>query len=159
MEYTFFYLSLAVVWVAFAVCIRYKPLELRHIIIGITSVGYSLVYDSLFGNQLGLYYYISPKWSTLFMVLSALFLYSVINMLYALFIPKNGKTLITYTTLWILGMLVFEYASVVTGTIVFTGWEPVPWSFITYIATYTWIYLFYRYLSYKCLGMSKPKKV
>jgi len=80
------------------------------------------------------------------MVLAALFIYSIIGIIYTLFLPKDYTKVLVYTTIWIVVMLLFEYVSVKTKTIVFTGWQPVPWSFVSYVVTFGWMYMFYRYM-------------
>ena len=150
MSYITFYTSMAAVLVIFAASIYFRPLSLSNIIIGIASTAYSLVYDVTLGNQFGLFHYINPRQSTLFMVMAAVFMYPLLNIIYTLFLPQGRKAVLAYTGLWIAAMLLFEYLTVVTGTIVFTGWRPVPWSLVTYIVTYSWVYFFYRHLSKKC---------
>jgi hypothetical protein len=83
------------------------------------------------------------------MVLAAVFIYAPLNMLYILFLPPGRQTKIIYTVLWIGSMFLFEYAGLISGTVVFTGWRAMPWSLVTYILTYAWVYFFYRYLQKK----------
>ncbi|MCX7921700.1 MAG: hypothetical protein N3B21_06765 [Clostridia bacterium] len=149
MEYTAFFVSIAVVWVLFFISIYLRPLRLSNIIIGVTTVGYSLIFDIILGDTLKLYYYINPQVSTIYIVLSAVILYPLTNIVYTLFLPTGRRAVLAYTALWIAGMLIFEYITLLTRTIVFTGWRPVPWSFVTYVITYIWIYFFYRYLEGK----------
>jgi len=66
-----------------------------------------------------------------------------------MFLPKKHKNALVYTAGWIVALLLFEYASLLTKTIVFTGWKPFPWSIVTYIVAYAWIYFFYRFLANK----------
>lgn len=146
MEYIFYYISAGVVLAAFIVSVYLKSLGFSNIVIGITTVGYTLVYEIILGDQMGLYYYLDPKVSTLYMVLSALLVYPLLNIVYTLFLPRKTRDVLAYTAAWIIAMLVFEFASVAAGTIVFTGWRPFPWSIVTYLFTYTWIYFFYRYM-------------
>lgn len=146
MEYTFFYISSAfmlLLLVITACIIRVSPAA---VITGMVSIGYSTVFDITFGERFGLYYYINPSKSTLYLVLSAVFVYAAANIVYLAFLPDKPGKLIFYTAAWIAGMLLFEYASLLTGTIVFTGWRMLPWSLIAYTATYLWLVLFYRYL-------------
>lgn len=153
MAYTFFYTSILIIIIIFIICSKIKRPGFDNILIGITTVGYTMVFEIIFGDRFKLYYYITPQVSTLYMVLSAIFIYPVVNIIYTLFIPKETKKVMVYTGLWIAAMLVFEYASVKTGTVVFTGWQPVPWSFVTYVFTYLWICSFYNFLNklmYSC---------
>ena len=142
-----FYISILIVWIVFLSIILKKPIGISVIMIGIVSATYSLVYDVTLGEYFGLYYYIDLKNSVLYMILGALFLYPVLNMIYAIFLPHNRKTIIAYTFLWIICMLFFEYITILTKTIVFTGWKPIPWSIITYILTYYGIYTLYNYIN------------
>lgn len=146
MQTLFFYGSMVIVWVGFAIIVCFKPLNLANIIIGIASIAYSMVFDVTFGGYYGLYYYISERSSLLYITLAAIFIYSFLNMAYTMFLPKKKLSIIIYTLIWIAGMLAFELASFWTKTIAITGWRIVPWSFVTYIITYTWTYTFYRYL-------------
>ncbi len=150
MNILFFYTSVVVVWILFAICAYFKPLKVENIIIGIASVAFSLIVDITLGDYFGLYYYIKPQTSTIYMVGSAIFIYPLINIIYTLFLPESLNRLFIYTAIWIGTMLVFEYLSVYFRTIVFTGWRPVPWSLIIYIATYLWINIFYKFLSRNC---------
>ena len=147
MEYIFFYLSIFAVLIAFFNFNLVRRVKLPSIIIGLATVGYSLTSDLLFGDRLKLFYYINGKASITYMILSAIFIYAFLNMLYTMFLPEKQKAVLIYTACWIVFMCAFEYATLVTRTIVFTGWKPVPWSLVTYIVAYLWIYFFYRFLS------------
>ena len=133
MEYIIFYFSIATVFVIFLISIYFKPLRLGNIIIGITSVAYSLVFDLTFGDRLKLYYYINPENSVLYILIAGLFLYPLINIIYTLFLPVKMKSILIYTGVWIILMLIFEYINLQSKTIVFTGWKPIPWSIVTYL--------------------------
>ncbi len=146
MAYIFFYSSIVVVYVLFFICCIFKKPLLSNIIIGLTTIGYSLINDILLGDQLKLFHYINPEISTLYMVISAALIYPLLNITYTLFLPTKGKKVLIYTSLWIAAMLLFEYLSIIAKTIVFTGWQPVPWSFVLYVVTYVWIYFFYKLL-------------
>jgi len=146
MEYGFFYGSIIILWIIFIICIHFKPATLANTIIGITTVAYSLLYETLLGEYFKLYYYIEPQKSILYIILAGLLIYPVLNIIYTMFLPAKIKPILVYTSLWTIAMLVFEYASILTKTVVFTGWQMFPWSLITYILTYLWIYLFYSYL-------------
>ncbi|NJD02180.1 MAG: hypothetical protein FIA99_06185 [Ruminiclostridium sp.] len=146
MEYTFFWTSAVVSMLILAAAAILKGTNLPAWIIGISTVAYSTVFDIAFGVRLGLYYYITPEESTLYILLGVLFVYTPLNIVYVVFLPENLKKILIYTVIWIAAMLVFEYASILTGSIVLTGWVPMPWSIVTYAVTYTWIILFYRYL-------------
>ena len=142
----FFYASALVLWLLLAGCARYKTIRPAHILIALVTAAVSLVYDTLLGQHAGLYHYISPQASIYYMVLGGAFVYPPVNVIYTLFLPQDKRSAIMYSILWIGVMLVFEYGSVLAGTIVFTGWNPFPWSPVTYIVTYLWINLLYRYL-------------
>lgn len=146
MDYIFFYLSMFISIVVLFFYLIQRRFLLPNILIGIASVGYSLINDNLFGNHFKLFYYISPQRSAFYMILAAIFIYSTLNMIYTAHLPENFISSITYTIIWIIGMLIFEYLSVAAKTIVFTGWSPFPWSILLYIVSYLWIYNFYKYL-------------
>lgn len=146
MAYIFFYIYLIFIGIVLFICNYYRPLKLRHIIIGITSAAYSVAFDMIFGDWLGLYYYLDLRNSTFYMVLSGIFIYPVLNMLYTLFLPTNRAHFLTYTGMWIVGMIVFEYLSIVQKIIVFTGWKPIPLSLGVYAFTYLWVNLLYNFL-------------
>jgi len=124
-------------------------LDFRSGIVGIMTVAYSMVYETVLGGYFRLYYYLNPQDSLIYIVLSAILLYPALNIIYTMFLPKKKKAVLGYSVAWIAAMLIFEYFSVKLQTIVFTGWKPVPWSLVTYIVTYLWIYLIYQYLSKK----------
>ena len=137
-----FYISVTIVCIFFLVSIYFKPLHMRHIIIGIASIAYSLIFDVIFGAYLKLYFYINSSSSLLYIVLASIFLYALLNIVYTFFLPKKLKGILVYTGIWITAMLIFEMLSLLSKTIVFTGWKPIPWSFLTYIITYVWVYFF-----------------
>lgn len=143
------YVSIAVVWLIFMVTVQFRKMTLASILIGLLSIGYSIAFDVSFGDHLHLFYYISPEKSTLYIILAAATVYAPLNIIYTMFLPKESRSVLIYTACWIAGMSIFEFASVASRTIVFTGWQPIPWSGVVYIAAYTWIYVFYRYLSAK----------
>jgi hypothetical protein len=149
MAYTFFYISVAAILLLLTISMYYKPINLSSIIIGITAIAYSLIYEVTFSHIIGLYYYITPGESMVYILLSAVLIYAPLNIIYTLFLPKGRKRVMVYTGIWIASMLLFEYLSVAMRTVVFTGWRPVPWSLVTYMATYGWIIYFYRYLDGK----------
>lgn len=150
MSHIFFYASIVVLLILFLFVCTFKSPKLPNVIIGLTAVGYSLIIDIILGDQLKLYYYIDPQLSTMYIVVSAVFVYPILNIIYTLFLPKKFKSLIIYTFCWITSLLVFEYACVKAKTIVFTGWQALPWSIIIYLVTYIWIYYFYIFLIRKC---------
>ncbi|HAA43571.1 MAG TPA: hypothetical protein DCE02_06180 [Ruminiclostridium sp.] len=76
-------------------------------------------------------------------------LYPALNVIYVLFLPKEIKKAFVYTVFWMATMIIFEYVSLLTKTIVFTGWKPMPWSLITYIGTYLWVYTLYKFMERK----------
>ena len=156
MAYLFFYTSTVAALILFLIICTLRELRLENIIIGLTTVGYSLVHDVLLGDHFKLFYYIAPASSTLFMIISAGLLYPFLNMTYTMFLPGRFKHAMIYTACWILAMLMFEHASILTKTVVFTGWVPIPWSLVIYLFTYAWIYLFYRFLLKK--GEQEPSR-
>jgi hypothetical protein len=146
MEYTFFNISAAFMPLLLLVASCIRKIKPAAVITGAMSVGYSMLFDISFGDRLGLYYYISPSKSTLYMVLSAVLIYLAANIVFLAFLPENPGRLVFYTSMWVAGMLLLEYACLVTRTIVFTGWDMFPWSIAAYVVTYVWLILFYRYL-------------
>lgn len=144
MEYVFFYSSIIIIFFLFFYCLHLRKPSLPSIVIGLTTIGYSFVIDLIFGDSLKLYYYITPAKSTIYMILAALFIYPFLNLLYTMFLPKAMH--LRYTVLWIIGLLIFEYSTLLTKTIVFTGWKMFPWSVVLYITSYSLIYSFYIYL-------------
>ena len=146
MEHTFFWISAAVSVLLLAITALLKGTNLPIWITGIATIAYSMVYDITFGDRLGLYYYITPEESTLYILLGALFIYTPLNIVYVVFLPESLRKILIYTAIWIAAMILFEYANLLTRSIVFTGWRPIPWSIVTYAVTYTWIILFYKYL-------------
>jgi len=149
MAYTFFYISVVAVLLLFAISLCFKQIKLSNVIIGITAIAYSLVYEVSLGHILGLYYYITPGQSLKYILISAILIYAPLNVIYTLFLPEGRERILIYTSLWIAVMLFFEYLSVAMRTVVFTGWKPVPWSLVTYAVTYTWIIYFFRLLEKK----------
>lgn len=143
MPYAFFYISAAVLWILVFICRRIRPLKPSHAIIAVTTAVISLIYDSILGEHMQLYHYISVEISVYYMVLGAIFIYPPANILYSLFLPKDNHSKAVYSIIWIAVMMVFEFASILAGTVVFTGWQPFPWSPVTYIATYLWVNLLF----------------
>lgn len=146
MEYTFFYISGAFMLLLLVITACIRRITPAAIITGLVSIGYSTIFDITFGERLGLYYYISPSKSTFYIVLSAILIYSTAHIIFLTFLPDKTGRLILYSTIWIAGLLLFEYASLLTRTLVFTGWKMYPWSVIAYVATYLWLIPLYRYL-------------
>ena len=146
-----FYGAIAVAWIIFLICILKKPITFKHIMVAIAGMGYSLLYETALGEYAGLYHYINQSDSLFYIIVSGVFLYPVIEMLYALFLPERIKPAIAYTVIWIILLLAFEILSLYTRTIVFTGWRIVPWSVVTYIFTFVWVNLLFRYLKKKGL--------
>ncbi len=149
MKYFFYYGSIAIAWLLFLWAAGRKKPGLHDILIGIVSVAFSLAFEILLGTYARLYYYIDPPYDIPYMVAASILLYPLLNTLYVLFLPKKTKTALLYTVFWIAAMLVFEWASILTGTVVLTGWKMVPYSYLTYVLTYSWIYPLYRYLNSK----------
>ena len=146
MEYTFFYGSLIGLWMLFLVCCIIRKPRLSDLLIGLITIGYSVSFDTLLGEYQGLYHYINTEHSLLYSTISGIALYPLLNILYTMFLPKKKSTVLVYTVLWIAAMLLFELASLYAKTIVLTGWNIWPWSFVTYIATYAWIYPLHQHL-------------
>lgn len=146
MPILFFYVSMFIGFIVLKLSNYIKPIKMSNVIIGFTTIAYSIAFDFIFGYYFGLYKYIDNRNSLLYMILAGVFIYPLLNIIYTLFIPNGGKMTFLYTSLWIIGLMIFEYASILTRTIVLTGWKPLPWSIITYIVTYSWIYYFYEYL-------------
>lgn len=146
MAHKFFYISTAAIWLIFLTCAAKRRLTLKHTLIAITAMGYSLLFETILGEYIGLYYYINKENSLLYIVLSAVLLYPEIEVIYTLFLPENASAAVLYTIVWTILMLVFELASLYTGTVVLTGWKVIPWSIVTYLFTFLWINLLFRLL-------------
>jgi hypothetical protein len=160
MKYLLFYASVAVVWLALPYIVRRKRIEAAHIITVILSSVYSLSFDSILGEHLKMYHYISSGISIPYMVIAGVFLYPLLNLFYLIFIPEGGyKKILPYIAVWIFLMLVYEAASVAAGTVVFTGWKLLPWSVVIYIFTYSWMTLLYFYLQKRPSTLVFCKKV
>jgi hypothetical protein len=114
--------------------------------IAITAIGYSLLYETTLGEYLELYHYINPEHSLFYIILSAVLIYPIIEVIYTIFLPEKAYSAIIYTTVWLVLMLALELISIYTKTIVLTGWKVIPWSIITYIITFSWINLLFRYM-------------
>ncbi|KUO72858.1 MAG: hypothetical protein APF77_00330 [Clostridia bacterium BRH_c25] len=146
MAIAFFYGSIAAIWIVLFICAVKRPLTFKHILIAITAIGYSLLYETSLGEYARLYYYITPESSLFYIILSAVLIYPMIDVIYAMFLPEKASAAVMYTAAWIVFMLAFELASLYTKTVVLTGWRVLPWSVITYIVTFAWINLLFRYL-------------
>lgn len=154
MAYIFFYSSAIITWVLFTAVSRKRHLDGRSLIIGFATIAFSVIFDTVFGEIFGLYHYISPGESLSYIVLAAVLIYPFLNIIYTLFLPQGTGRVLFYTAIWIAAMLLFEYSSVKAGTIVFTGWNPIPWSLVTYVAVYSFVYFLYANAS-KRLGNMK----
>ena len=150
MKYLFFYGSILLVLLALLAVNRVKKLSMNDYLIGIASTAFSLAFDVALGGHFKLYYYISPDTSLLYIIIAALLLYPPLSIMYVRFLPKNKNQILVYTGIWIAAMLIFELISVLSRTIVFTGWKPFPWSPITYVITYLWVISLYRFLNRRC---------
>lgn len=142
----FFYGSTAAIWMLFFICVKKRPLTFKHFVIAVTGMGYSLLYETFLGEYNGLYHYITPGKSLFYIIMSAIFIYPVIEVIYTMFLPDKLYPILIYTIAWILAMLLFELASLYTKTIVLTGWKVIPWSIVTYAFTYSWIILLFNYM-------------
>lgn len=151
MPIAFFYGSIAVLWVIFFICTVKKPLTFKHIMVFIAAVGYSLLYETSLGEYTGLYYYINPESSLFYIIVSAVFIYPIVEVIYTMFLPEKTYPAVIYTAAWIVLMLIFELASLYTRTVVLTGWRVMPWSIVTYVFTFSWINLLFRYLKKRSL--------
>ncbi len=149
MEYTFFYLSAVIIPILFIICCFFRKPVVSNILIGLVSIGYSLINDIILGDRLKLFHYIIREHSTLYMVLAAITIYAPLNITYTMFLPQKLRPSIIYTGFWIIALLIFEILSLLTKTIVFTGWKMFPWSIVLYIVSYLWIYSLYRFLQRK----------
>ena len=146
MAVMFFYISIAAVWAALLAFSIKRPPSMGHLMVAISAIGYSLFFEAFLGEYKGLYYYIYKENSLFYILVAAVLLYPVIDVIYTFFLPERAYPAILYTTAWIACMLVFEFASLYTRTVVLTGWKVFPWSIITYIVTFAWINLLYRSL-------------
>jgi hypothetical protein len=146
MAIAFFYGSIAVVWILFLICVQKKPITFKNIMVAIATIGYSLLFETTLGEYAGLYHYINRSNSLFYIIISAIFLYPVIEVIYTMFLPDKFNRAIIYTAIWIVLMLAFELLSLYTKTVLLTGWRVIPWSIVTYIVTFGWINLLFRYL-------------
>lgn len=146
MPYVFFFGSIAAAWILLIIGVYRRGLRFANVLISLLGAGYSLFFDVFFGEYLGLYHYINPEISLLYMILSAAFLYPVVEIVYTIFMPAKLKPALIYTAAWIALMLAFEEASLFANTIVFTGWRMFPWSIAVYAATLVWISVLFRYM-------------
>lgn len=146
MAVAFIYGSIAGVWIVFFICRSVKPVTFKSIMVFITGIGYSLLFETTLGEYLDLYYYVNPSDSLFYIILTAVFLYPVIEVTYTLFLPEKAYPALIYTAAWLVLMLIFELASIYTKSIILTGWRVMPWSIITYLVTFGWINLLFRYL-------------
>lgn len=148
------YASIVTAWLVLAYISRRKKISRAHIITVLASSVYSLSFDLLPGEYLGLYHYVERSVSIPYIILTGVLLYPLLNLFYLLFLPKKSIRIIPYAAVWIAAMLAFEFITVAAGSVVFTGWKPIPWSVVTYIITYLWITLLFRSLSKT--GLSFP---
>jgi hypothetical protein len=159
MNYALVYISIAAVWLVLFFLSGRKNIETPHIITAIISAVYSLSFDSILGEHFGLYHYINSQVSIPYMVISGVFIYPLLNLFYLLFMPSGGyKRILPYVSAWIIAMLIYEALSIATGTVVFTGWRPIPWSIITYVSTYAWMTLLFLHLKKKSLSPVSRKQ-
>lgn len=146
MSVIFFWSSIAVIWAVLLLAAAKRPLTFKQVVIAIAAIGYSLLYETVLGELMGLYHYIIPEKSLKYIIISALLIYPIIEVIYSLFLPEKPRHALIYTTAWIAFMLAFEAASLYTGTVVLTGWKVIPWSIVTYAITFGWINLLFRYM-------------
>lgn len=141
MDRIFFYGIIIISWIVFLLVIRERRLKMRYLFLWAAYSLFSLTYEVLFGEILNLYYYISPEKSLLYILLASYFLYPLIAVVYAIYLPEIKRSLL-YTCGWIVFVLLLELGSIYTKTIVLTGWRIIPWSIITYVLTFWLIKLF-----------------
>ena len=99
---------------------------------------YNLIFELIYGEIFGLYYYIERTHSLIYIIIASVFLYPVIAVLYVSFYPEEKRAL-WFTLGAIVIMLFLEMASLNTRTIVLTGWKVIPWSVIAYIVSFVFI--------------------
>lgn len=136
----FYYGSILITWIVLFFALKKRTFKLRHLFLWITYSLYSLTYEMLFGVILHLYYYITPETSAAYIIVASLLLYPVMIILYSLFLPR--KKVLWYTMGWILLFQMLELLSIYTRTVVLIGWEIIPWSPVTYLLTYLFVYWF-----------------
>lgn len=138
------YLSVAIFLIALLYMARKRKFGVPHVTTALASSVYSLSYESILGEYLGLYHYISREVSIPYMVVSGVLIYPVLNLIYLAYIPKGRPVkILLYAAFWIIAMHIYEMAAIAAGTIVLTGWGVFPWSTITYIVTYAWMTALY----------------
>lgn len=140
-----FYGSIFVFLIAFLLVIGKKQFKLNHLFLMISYSLYNLIFETVFGEVLGLYYYIDKKYSLIYIILAAVFVYPVIAALYVFFLTKGTKVL-WYTLTWVIFLLFIETITLYTKTIILTGWRVIPWSVLTYMVSFWLIYLFNYYI-------------
>lgn len=148
MNLLFFYGSVIALLVVFLLAHTRKRFRMRHMILMIGYSLYNLIFELVFGEILGLYYYIEKEVSLIYIILAAVFLYPLIAVLYIFFLPGGLKAYL-YTACFTAAMLLMELISLHTGTIVLTGWNIMPWSIVTYIVSFCLINIFYGFLERK----------
>jgi hypothetical protein len=159
MSYALVFISIAVIWLFLFFIAGRKNIGVPHMITAILSAVFSLSFDSILGEHFGLYHYINSNVSIPYMVISGILIYPPLNLFYLLFLPEGGYgRILPYVTVWIVVMLIYEAVSIATGTVVFTGWRPIPWSIVTYITAYAWMTLLFLYLEKRLLPHSCKKK-
>lgn len=116
--------------------IRLNPKECM--ILFVFGAVYGLLYEFIFGEWMGLYYYYSPAESAYWILVMNVLVYPIYHVLYANWL-ENHTTFwgwAQYTALWMLAMLVSEFLTIQWKVIVLTGWQIWPWSFVTYLSVY-----------------------
>lgn len=146
MAHTAFNIIAALTLLILIITACFKRITSAAVVTALVYVGYSLVFEIILGDRAGLYYYINPSESTLYMILSVILIYIPLNLVYFAFLPEKSGSIVIYTIFWIAGMLLFEYVSLAADIVIFTGWRMFPWSVLTYVATYLMLNLLYRYL-------------
>ncbi len=145
--YTFFYTIIVVILIILIISLYLHRKQLEAAILtGVIYIGYTMLFDVFFGETLKLYHYINPELSSLYILISAVFLYPPTIIIFLLFLPKKNVNIVLYTVSWIAVLLLFEKISFMTHTVVLTGWKYFPWSPFTYIVTLSLSILVYKLL-------------
>jgi len=134
----FFYGIIITLTALFLLILGKKQFGIRHIFLMMSYSLYNLIFELIYGEIFGLYYYIERTHSLIYIIIASVFLYPVIAVLYVSFLPGRKKAL-WFTLGAIVIMLFLEMASLNTRTIVLTGWKVIPWSVIAYIVSFVFI--------------------
>ncbi|WP_237266829.1 hypothetical protein [Thermoclostridium stercorarium] len=144
MNVLFFYASIVALLVIFFITVMKKKFTVRHMVLMLGYGLYNLIFELIFGEILGLYYYIEKGHSLVYTIIASLFLYPVIAILYVFYLPERKK--VVYTAGFTVAALIMEIFSLYSQTIVLTGWRILPWSVISYMVSFYLINLFNSFL-------------